>query len=353
MSSFPRTLVRWVLACALAETVGLTAASGAAKAVQALKERPEGSGGTAVALGLIVAGGLVEGLALGAAQGLTLSRRWPAVNRGRYITVTAVLAGVGWALASAPGVLAPDEGGPDPPLTLLLAGGAGVGLVMGSLLGTAQAWALGSAVRHPWRWVAANTVAWPPVMAVVYFGASRPEASWSVPAVLAVGALTGLAGGALLGVLTGAWLPSLDGPSVPNRVVLAAVKAQRFGVDDALVGLAVWGRRSGRLFRFPVQWADSASGVVVVPGHAERKRWWRQLIEEPTSVQVLIGGRWRTVTAHLLMPGDPRLDPAITAYRRRWPRAALPPGQPAVLLDVTRSRSAARAGPGRKSDDPS
>jgi hypothetical protein len=322
----------------------MTAASGAAKAVQALAERPGESGGGAVALGLIVAGGLVEGLALGAAQGFTLSRYWPTLARGRYIMVTVVLAGVGWAAASAPSVLAADDGGTEPPLALLLAGGAGIGLVMGPLLGTAQAWALGSAVRHPWRWVVANTVAWPPVMAVIFFGASRPEANWSVPAVLGIGALTGLAGGTLLGVLTGAWLPSLDGPSVPNRVVLAAVKAQRFGVDDALVGLAVRGRRSGREFRFPVQYADSESGVVVIPGHADRKRWWRQLRDEPTPVQVLVGGRWTTVTAHLLLPGDSRLGPAMIAYRQRWPRAAVPPGQPAVLLDVTRSRSEARAG---------
>lgn len=309
-------------------------ASGAAKAVQALSDRTGVLGGTTVALGLVVAGGLVEGLALGAAQGFTLSRYWPALARGRYVAVTVVLAGLGWAAGSAPSVLASDDGWTEPALALMLAGGAGIGLVMGPLLGAAQAWVLRPTVRHPWRWVAANAVAWPPVMAVIFFGASRPEESWSVPAVLGIGAVTGVTAGALLGVLTGAWLPSLDGSSVPNRVVLRLLESQRFGMDRALVGLAVRGRRSGRVFRFPAQYAEGETGVVVVPGHAEHKSWWRNLRGAPAPVDVLLDGQWETATAHLLLPGDPRLGPAIGAYRQRWPKVTLPPEQPAVLLDV-------------------
>ncbi|SDO18102.1 hypothetical protein SAMN04515671_0058 [Nakamurella panacisegetis] len=222
-------LRQWTSACALAETIGMTAASGAAKAVQALSDRPGVLGGTAVALGLIVTGGLVEGVALGTAQGVVLSRIWPALARGRYLIVTVVLAGVGWAAASAPSVLAGDDSGTEPSLALMLAGGAGIGLVMGPVLGAAQAWALRSVVRRPWRWVAANTVAWPPVMAVIFFGASRPADSWSAPAVLGVGAVTGIAAGALLGILTGPWLPSLDAPAVRHRV--GPIAAPRLGRD--------------------------------------------------------------------------------------------------------------------------
>jgi len=42
-------------------------------------------------------------------------------------------------------------------------------------LGVAQlqeALALRSAVSHPWRWVAANTAAWPLAMVVIFVGAS-------------------------------------------------------------------------------------------------------------------------------------------------------------------------------------
>jgi len=72
---------RWILACVLAETVGMTAASGAAKAVQALSEREDLLGGAVVALAIVVGGGLVEGLALGIAQGALLSKLWPGLPR--------------------------------------------------------------------------------------------------------------------------------------------------------------------------------------------------------------------------------------------------------------------------------
>ncbi|HSK33415.1 MAG TPA: hypothetical protein VK903_08020 [Propionicimonas sp.] len=333
-SPWTQNLGRWTLACALAETVGMTAASGAAKAVLALSDEPGALGGAPVALALVVAGGLVEGTALGVAQGFVLSTIWPALGIRRYVAVTVVVAGLGWAAGSAPGVLAADDGGADPPLTVMLAGAAGIGLLMGPLLGAAQAWAIGPAVRHPWRWVVANTVAWPPAMMAIFLGASRPEKDWSVLTVLALGAVTGVVAGALLGVLSGLWLPSLDGPSLRNRVVLALVESRRFGMDRALVGLEVRGRRSGRVFRFPAQYAAGPAGLVVVPGHAERKTWWRNLRGLPVPVDVLLDGRWETATAHLLLPGDPGLPAAIATYRERWPKVSLPPDQPAVVLEV-------------------
>ena len=188
----------------------MTAAAGAARLVQNLSEEPGVLGGRGTALLVVVTGGLVEGTALGVLQGSALSRRWQGVRRSRYAIVTVIVAGLGWAAGSAPGVLAGDEGGPEPPLALVLAGAVGIGLVMGAGLGAAQAWALSSAVRHPWRWVVANTAAWPVPMATIYLGATRPGADWSLPAVLLLAALTGAVAGALLGLITGQWLSRLD-----------------------------------------------------------------------------------------------------------------------------------------------
>jgi len=138
----------------------MTAAASAAKGVQALSDQQGLLGGAAVALALVVAGGLVEGLALGRAQGNLLAARWSGLRRGSYVGTTLVVAGLGWAAGSAPGVLSGDDRGTEPPLALMLAGAAAIGLVMGPVLGAAQAWVLRGAVPHPWRWVAANTVAW-------------------------------------------------------------------------------------------------------------------------------------------------------------------------------------------------
>ena len=54
------------------------------------------------------------------------------------------------------------------PVVLMVLGGLGLGLLMGPVLGAAQALALRHAVSHPWRWVGANTAAWPPAMAVIF-----------------------------------------------------------------------------------------------------------------------------------------------------------------------------------------
>lgn len=198
------TASRWIIACALAEAVGMTASAGAARAVDGVPE----SWPVLAALGIVVAGGLVEGTALGAAQGTVLAERLPRLSRARWFWTTLAVAGVGWAVASTPAVLSADEPvGPPPPLWLVLLGAVGIGLAMGPVLGGAQALVLRGVARMPWRWVLANTLAWPPVMVVIFLGATRPEASWSVPAVLAAGAVTGGCAGALLGLLTAPWLP--------------------------------------------------------------------------------------------------------------------------------------------------
>jgi hypothetical protein len=323
----------------------MIAAASAAKGVQALSDHPGFLGGPGVALTLVVAGGLVEGSAIGLLQGGLLAERWPRLRRRTYVAITLVVAGLGWAAGSVPGVLSGDEAGSQPPLLLMLAGAAAIGLAMGPLLGAAQAWALRGTVPHPWRWVAANTVAWPPVMMVIFFGASRPESGWSVPAVVATGAVTGVVAGTVLGwVVTGQWLSSLDGQPVHNRVVLALVQARRFGMDRGTLGLAVSGRRSANIHRFPVQYAEDDAGLVVVPGHPEQKQWWRNLGAGPTELEVLLDGEWRVASAVVLGPGDRGRAAAVLTYRRRWPRIEVAQRQPIVRIVLVQHHSRMPAG---------
>ena len=199
----------------------MTASAGAARAGQALTDRPGPLGGTGVALAVVVAGGLVEGVALGSAQAWPLGRWLTSLRRGRYVLATVLVAGLGWAAASAPAVLGGgDDGGAAPPLALVLLGAAGLGLVMGPVLGSAQAVALRGAAPHPWRWVGANAMAWPGAMCLIFLGASVPGADWPLGALLLDGAVTGAVAGAALGLVTGWFLPSLTGASPHNRVVL-------------------------------------------------------------------------------------------------------------------------------------
>ena len=187
-------------ACALAETLGMAAAAAAARGADTLAA-------PLAALGVVVAGGLVEGTALGLGQAWVLTSRLPRLRRRTYLAATVLVAGLGWAAASAPAVLSTDDSGAPPPLLLVLLGAAGIGLVMGPVLGGAQALALRGAARAPGRWVLANTLAWPPAMVVIFVGATTPSPSWSTAAVVLLGALTGTVAGTVLGLVTRPFLP--------------------------------------------------------------------------------------------------------------------------------------------------
>lgn len=322
---------RWIVACAVAETIGMGASAAAARVGQDVADGPD-TGARWLALAVVVAGGLVEGTALGVLQGDVLATRWPRLSQLRFALLTVLVAGVGWAAASAPGVLSGDSGGDGPPVLLMVLGGLGLGVVMGPVLGAAQALALRDAVAHPWRWVAASTAAWPPAMAVIFTGASTAGADWSTPVVTAYGAATGAVAGTVLGLVTALWMRSLDGQPLVNRAALTMVAHRRLGLHRKLVGLGITGRRSGEVIQFPVQYAEHDTGLVVVPGHPEHKTWWHNFTSSDTSVWVLDGSGWHPAVGRLLLHGDDGHAAALAAYRRRWTRSEVPSEQPVVVL---------------------
>lgn len=205
---------RWTGLCALAELIGMTAAAAAAATSQSVIGMPVTGGEAAAALSLVVAGGLVEGVALGTLQSAGLRRLLPRLDRRRWLLVTTAVAGLGWAAGSARSVLSDRGDAASPPLLFMLTGALALGAVMGALLGAVQARGLRGLVRHPQRWVVANAAAWAPAMAIIFAGAGMPGRDWPTVAVLAVGAVTGSAAGAVLGLVTGSFLPLPNGTSL-------------------------------------------------------------------------------------------------------------------------------------------
>lgn len=325
-----RRVRAWVVGCAVAEGIGMTAASSAALLAEGMPEDSK-----ALALGVIVLGGLVEGTALGVIQARLLRTVLGSRVRAWALTTVAV-AGLGWAGASAPQALSGDAGGAPPPVGLVLAGAAAMGLVMGAVLGAAQALSLRGLVRHPWRWVSVSAVAWVPTMVVIFAGATAPSSTWHAYQTVPLGLATGLAAGALLGLVYGVLLPTLDGPP-PHALALLGLLGTRAGrgLSHSLLGLRVTGARSGRAFELPVQYAVQQSAdedaLVVVPLHHEQKTWWRNL-RVAAPLQVLYDGRWRPAYGRVVGPDDPEHAAALTAYAQRWPRVTVPPDQPVVVL---------------------
>lgn len=326
------TLTRWTVLCAVAEAIGMTAAATAAKLSQTVVGEPATSGQAAASVSLVVAGGLIEGVALGALQGAGLVRALPGLTKRRWLLVTAAVAGLGWAVASAPAALSGAGDGSAPPLLLVLAGASLLGALMGALLGAAQASVLRGHVRHPWRWIGTSAVAWAPAMAVIFLGASAPGADWSGPTVAALGALTGLAAGAVLGLVSGSLMQALDGQPTRNCFVLWLLRSPvHRALDGSLVALRVRGAVTGQSMAFPVQYAFGDDHVVIFPGHPESKRWWRNL-RQPAPVEILLRGRWQSGYGALLQVGDTGYDAALASYRTRWPRVRVPEASP--LVDI-------------------
>ena len=147
--------------------------------------------------------------------------RWlPGLDRRRWILVTTLIAGLGWAAASAPAAMSGPGDGSAPPILLVLIGAAGLGVAMGAVLGAAQASVLRRHVRHPRRWIGASAAAWAPAMMIIFIGATAPGSDWPVATVVLLGTATGALAGAALGTVTWWFLPTLDGAPLHNRIVL-------------------------------------------------------------------------------------------------------------------------------------
>ena len=290
----------------------MTAAGAAAQLGQGLPTLP--------ALAIVILGGLVEGTALGILQANWLGRRFDGFPRRRWIAATIVVAGLGWAAASAPSALGGDDGA-TPGWAFVIAAAAGLGLAMGAILGGAQAWAIRGSVRHPWRWTGISAAAWMPTMAIIFVGATLPDAHWPTASVILTAAVTGAVAGLVLGAISHPLMASLDGPSISSAVVSWGLRRRMPGVGASFALLRVTGRRSGRVFEFPVQYARQRDVVVVLPARPERKNWWRNL-QTRSGLTTWLDGRWRSGDAVVVRKGSREYDEARAIYTDRWPSAA-------------------------------
>ncbi|WP_370962550.1 hypothetical protein [Amycolatopsis sp. cg9] len=82
---------------------------------------------------------------------------------------------------------------------------------------------------------------------------------------------------------------------------------------------------------FPVQYARSGAGILVVAGNPDGKRWWRHF-RAGHHADVLLDGRWTAAEGRVLA-GAERAAAAET-YRNRFPRVRLTPDTPVIGFTV-------------------
>lgn len=193
----PRTLILWIVATALGESLGLlSSAVFGAVAAEAL-----GSAMTpALSRGLVVFGGIIEGACLGAVQGWALQKTRLGPAPGRWFLASTMGMGIAWGVASMLGESLTGWFPAFPPV-------ATIGLVLGTIIGTTvglvQAAALHTTHR-PLPWVLSSALAWSVGLVVSGAGgAAIPPGDWAfVHFLLLAGA--GFASGACVGALSAA-----------------------------------------------------------------------------------------------------------------------------------------------------
>jgi hypothetical protein len=201
---------QWILANAVSETVGLggTLLIGAFLLVQA---EPTLGAIPAAALG-VLAGAVIEGSVVGTAQWLVLRSPLQRMKWRTWVLATALGACIAWTLGMIPSTFlfsGPETGtaGPGGMSDLVIyALAAGMGLVLGSILGVPQWLALRRHVPKAGWWILANAAAWLLGMVVVFMGTSFIPAdgiTWPVALVLL---LFVVAAGAVVGAVHGLML---------------------------------------------------------------------------------------------------------------------------------------------------
>lgn len=113
---------------------------------------------------------------------------------------------------------------------------------------------------------------------------------------------------------------------IGNRIAMAVLRSPLHrALSGSLMVLAYQGRRTGRRYELPLQYVRHGDDIAVWAGSAEGKTWWRNF-EEPTAVEVVLGGRVQRGKARLVDDAAMRRE-LLSAYVERYP-ATTPGGRP-------------------------
>jgi deazaflavin-dependent oxidoreductase (nitroreductase family) len=85
------------------------------------------------------------------------------------------------------------------------------------------------------------------------------------------------------------------------------------------IELRYTGRRSGREFTLPVQYARDGERLLVAVQHPSTTTWWRNF-RTPHEVNVRLRGTVRPGTACVVGPDDPEWERDRLSYEARWRR---------------------------------
>ena len=112
--------------------------------------------------------------------------------------------------------------------------------------------------------------------------------------------------------------------AIGNRLIRAVLESPAHGLLSGSTDVVHYqGRRSGKTFSTPTQYARSGDDVVILVGHPESKTWWRNFRED-RDLDVLIRGRWLPMVGRAVLDSaEPdAIAPLLDAYLARFPKAS-------------------------------
>lgn len=110
-------------------------------------------------------------------------------------------------------------------------------------------------------------------------------------------------------------------------------------LSGTVLVLTYTGRRTGRRYSIPVQYAPDQEALIVLVGQPQQKRWWRNL-RDGASVTVELRGRQFQGHAHVVGRDPDARASTFRAYATRFPRTARSagPADRVVLVRIERLR---------------
>jgi hypothetical protein len=207
-----RLWLRWVLANALAETLGLGSTFAIGLGVFAGLPEPKTALAAIGQAPLMTASGVLEGLIVGLAQWWVLRAPFVRLTRRAWVVATILGAVVAWACGSVPMTIASLGAGQESATAAEPAGwvmslaAAGMGAVAGLVLALFQWRVLRGHARGAGLWLPANALAWALGMPLIFAAVDLAQRAGSLAGSVGVMAAAIAVTGALVGAVHGAAL---------------------------------------------------------------------------------------------------------------------------------------------------
>lgn len=199
---------KWILSCGMGEFLGMLVAGSTMFLLSRYQPETRSVDTQMITLVILLMAGAAEGALIGFFQWRVLRKMAPGIQANSWIGITILAALVAWGLGSAPGwVLNPSEAASegvlfDPPLWLMVLGGAGSGIVLGALFGIFQNMVLKNFIANQWAWTLHNALGWALAMAWIFLAAGLTGADWPLWRVAIMAATGGGLAGLSLGWVT-------------------------------------------------------------------------------------------------------------------------------------------------------